>query len=244
MRDRRDFLKTVAGATTGMLLTGNAFAASALQGGPAAPAAPVKRREVSVAGTARESRRRACSLRDSGSVGHRQGHAPGCERRPARARTEPHGAGPYSRDRSAGSRRASAEHQRLLVLCARTATWQPKSSGFKMKSSRNGAPPMRTATWRSSSVALQFPDLAAEQLEYAVKKLGARGAAIGGHVQGEDFHCRSTIRSGPRRRNLALWFSCILRAPRMSSRKMRSREEATWAMSSEIPWKPRFSLRA
>jgi aminocarboxymuconate-semialdehyde decarboxylase len=37
-----------------------------------------------------------------------------------------------------------------------------------------------------SSVALQFPDLAAEQLEYAVKKLGARGAAIGGHVNGED----------------------------------------------------------
>jgi aminocarboxymuconate-semialdehyde decarboxylase len=37
-----------------------------------------------------------------------------------------------------------------------------------------------------SSVALQFPDLAAEQLEYAVKKLGARGAAIGGHVMGED----------------------------------------------------------
>ena len=37
-----------------------------------------------------------------------------------------------------------------------------------------------------SSVALQFPDLAAEQLEYAVKKLGMRGAAIGGHVEGED----------------------------------------------------------
>ena len=50
MRDRRDFLKTVAGATTGMLLAGNAFAESALQGGPAAPAAPVKRREVSIAG--------------------------------------------------------------------------------------------------------------------------------------------------------------------------------------------------
>src|SRR3984957_9700692 len=50
MRDRRDFLKTVAGATTGMLLTGHAFAASALQGGAAATAAPVKRREVFVAG--------------------------------------------------------------------------------------------------------------------------------------------------------------------------------------------------
>jgi len=36
-----------------------------------------------------------------------------------------------------------------------------------------------------SSPALQFPDLAAEQLEYAVKKLGMRGGAIGGHVNGE-----------------------------------------------------------
>src|SRR5260370_20320305 len=35
-----------------------------------------------------------------------------------------------------------------------------------------------------SSVALQFPDLAAEQLEHAVKELGLRGAAIGGHVMG------------------------------------------------------------
>ena len=35
-----------------------------------------------------------------------------------------------------------------------------------------------------SSVALQFPDLAAEQLEHAVKNLGARGASIGGHVEG------------------------------------------------------------
>jgi aminocarboxymuconate-semialdehyde decarboxylase len=36
-----------------------------------------------------------------------------------------------------------------------------------------------------SSVALQFPDLAAEQLEHAVKNLGARGASIGGHVNNE-----------------------------------------------------------
>ena len=36
-----------------------------------------------------------------------------------------------------------------------------------------------------SSVALQFPDLAAEQLEHAVKNLGARGASIGGHVDNE-----------------------------------------------------------
>jgi len=37
-----------------------------------------------------------------------------------------------------------------------------------------------------ASVALQHPDLAAEQLEYAVTRLGLRGASIGGHVNGED----------------------------------------------------------
>jgi aminocarboxymuconate-semialdehyde decarboxylase len=36
-----------------------------------------------------------------------------------------------------------------------------------------------------SSVALQFPNLAAEQLEHAVRDLGLRGASIGGHVNGE-----------------------------------------------------------
>jgi aminocarboxymuconate-semialdehyde decarboxylase len=37
-----------------------------------------------------------------------------------------------------------------------------------------------------ASVALQFPDLAAQQLDDAVKRLGLRGATIGGHVAGED----------------------------------------------------------
>jgi aminocarboxymuconate-semialdehyde decarboxylase len=37
-----------------------------------------------------------------------------------------------------------------------------------------------------ASVALQFPDLAAQQLEDGVKRLGLRGASIGGHVNGED----------------------------------------------------------
>ncbi len=38
-----------------------------------------------------------------------------------------------------------------------------------------------------ASLALQFPDLAVQQLEEAVKKQGLRGAAIGGSVRGEDF---------------------------------------------------------
>ena len=37
-----------------------------------------------------------------------------------------------------------------------------------------------------ASVALQFPDLAAEQLEEGLKKYNLRGAAIGGHVNGDE----------------------------------------------------------
>ena len=37
-----------------------------------------------------------------------------------------------------------------------------------------------------ATVALQYPDLAAQQLEHAVKKLNLRGAAIGGSVEGQE----------------------------------------------------------
>jgi aminocarboxymuconate-semialdehyde decarboxylase len=37
-----------------------------------------------------------------------------------------------------------------------------------------------------ASVALQYPELAAEQLQDGVRRLGLRGASIGGHVNGED----------------------------------------------------------
>ncbi|MCC7485994.1 MAG: amidohydrolase family protein [Burkholderiales bacterium] len=38
-----------------------------------------------------------------------------------------------------------------------------------------------------ASVALQFPELAVQQLEHAVKRLGLRGAAVGGSVGDEEF---------------------------------------------------------
>jgi len=38
-----------------------------------------------------------------------------------------------------------------------------------------------------SSVALQFPDLAIQQLEYAIRKLGMRGVAVGASVAGSEF---------------------------------------------------------
>src|SRR5687768_3123954 len=37
-----------------------------------------------------------------------------------------------------------------------------------------------------ATLALQYPDLAAQQLEQAVRKLGLRGAAIGGSVEGQE----------------------------------------------------------
>jgi len=41
-----------------------------------------------------------------------------------------------------------------------------------------------------ATVALQYPDLAAEQLETAVKRLGLRGAAIGGSCEGQELSDR------------------------------------------------------
>ena len=41
-----------------------------------------------------------------------------------------------------------------------------------------------------ATVALQHPDLAAEQLDEAIKKLGMRGAAIGGSVEGQEISDR------------------------------------------------------
>jgi len=41
-----------------------------------------------------------------------------------------------------------------------------------------------------AALALQHPDLAAEQLDYAVRKLGLRGAAVGGSVEGQELSDR------------------------------------------------------
>jgi aminocarboxymuconate-semialdehyde decarboxylase len=41
-----------------------------------------------------------------------------------------------------------------------------------------------------ATLALQHPDLAADQLEHAIKKLGMRGAAIGGSVEGQELSDR------------------------------------------------------
>ena len=71
----------------------------------------------------------------------------------------------YRKDRDTAAAIVKLQNEKLAELCA--------------------AQPERFAAF--ASLALQFPDLAVQQLEDAVKKLGLRGAQIGGSVAGESF---------------------------------------------------------
>ena len=70
----------------------------------------------------------------------------------------------YSVNRDVAEKMIRLQNEKLAELCA--------------------AHPDRLAAF--ASVALQFPDLAAGQLEEGVKKYNLRGAAIGGHVNGDE----------------------------------------------------------
>ena len=71
----------------------------------------------------------------------------------------------YGRDRDLAGQIVAVQNEKLAELCA--------------------SHPGRFGAF--ASLTLQYPDLAVEQLETAVKKQGLRGAAIGGSVLGEDF---------------------------------------------------------
>jgi aminocarboxymuconate-semialdehyde decarboxylase len=71
----------------------------------------------------------------------------------------------YRKDRDLASQIVKVQNEKLAELCA--------------------SRPDRFAAF--ASLALQFPDLAVQQLDDAVKKQGLRGAAIGGSVAGDDF---------------------------------------------------------
>ncbi len=71
----------------------------------------------------------------------------------------------YGRERDLAAAIVKVQNEKLAELCA-------------SRPDRFGA---------FASLTLQFPDLAVQQLETAVKKQGLRGAAIGGSVAGTDF---------------------------------------------------------
>ena len=71
----------------------------------------------------------------------------------------------YRKDRDIAAKIVEVQNEKLAELCA--------------------ARPDRFGAF--ASLSLQYPDLAVQQLETAVTKLGLRGAAIGGSVLGEEF---------------------------------------------------------
>ena len=71
----------------------------------------------------------------------------------------------YKKDRETAAAICRIHNESLAELCA--------------------AHPKRLAAF--ASLAMQFPDLAVQQLEEAVNKYGLKGAAIGGSVAGDDF---------------------------------------------------------
>jgi predicted TIM-barrel fold metal-dependent hydrolase len=71
----------------------------------------------------------------------------------------------YGKDRDTAAAIVKVNNEKLAELCA-------------SRPDRFGA---------FASLSLQFPDLAVQQLETAIKKQDLRGAAIGGSVMGEDF---------------------------------------------------------
>jgi aminocarboxymuconate-semialdehyde decarboxylase len=182
MPNRRHFLRTVAGATAGMFVTGRGFVNLDV---PRPQIGPARRREVSVGGRRLKvvDVHAHCVVPEVSDVVKNtnlarnvNNQAPGTKflLGPERLRAlDERGIDVqvlsinrfwwYAADRDLAQQIVKVHNEKLAAWCA--------------------AHPDRFVSL--TSVALQHPDLAAEQLEQAVKQLGMRGAAIGGHVEGE-----------------------------------------------------------
>src|SRR6202790_2727330 len=181
MPNRREFLRNVAGASAGMLLLGRGAGAAERSAGLAA-----KRREVMVG----KRRVKTVDVHAHVSVPEASDLLKGTplERRPGKRSNNYDGKGIqaarlqqmdeegidiqalsinsfwYSADRDLASRLVNLQNEKLAAMCA---THPDRFVAF-------------------ASVALQYPELAAQQLEEGIKRWGLRGAAIGGTVEGQD----------------------------------------------------------
>ncbi len=184
MPNRREFLRNVAGASAGMLFLGGGVNSLA-DPSPQAGAAP-KRREVVVGKRriktvdvhAHVSVPEATDLLKGTPIERRAGNPPTNydDKGIAAARLQRMDEEGidiqalsinsfwYSADRDLASRLVILQNEKLAAMCA---THPDRFVAF-------------------ASVALQFPELAAQQLEEGMKRWGLRGAAIGGTVPGQD----------------------------------------------------------
>jgi aminocarboxymuconate-semialdehyde decarboxylase len=171
MRNRREFVRMAAGVAAGTLLAGSGLP----QAG-----APVTRREVRVGG----KRVKVVDIHAHTGIAELENVVKGT---------------PLERYGRSGGRLGPDRIQELdkrgidvQVLDINTFWWYAADRDLATKivqvqdeglSKWCAAHPDRFVAF--TSPALQFPDLAAQQTEHAVKQLGMRGVAIGGHVAGE-----------------------------------------------------------
>lgn len=187
MPNRRDFLTHVAGATAGLLAGGSDLVCASLRSQIGVPAG--KRRELSIGGRRVKtvdvhahcfvpevwdlvkdtplSAAAKVNLTGNIALGNPQRlwdmDAQGIDYQAININ-----AWGYSADRALGRDLVALQNEKLSQWCA--------------------AHPDRFVGM--ATVALQHPDLAADQLDTAVRKLGLRGAAIGGSVEGQELSDR------------------------------------------------------
>ena len=180
MANRRHFFKTVAGAAAGIYVAGRGAA------GAAAPAlqTPAARRQVMVGGR----RVRVVDIHAHCAVPEVEAVVKGT---------------PFERQGMVrGNRRLGPERIELIdrqgidiQALSTNGFWWYSATDRSLASDIVSAQNEGMARWVGqhsdrfvalASVGLQHPDLAAEQLDYAIRKLNLRGVSIGGHMNGED----------------------------------------------------------
>lgn len=178
MKDRRDFLKTMAGATAGAFLAGRGLLEAA--GSPAQEASA--KRVVTVGG----QRAKVVDI---------HAHCMFPEIADIVKGTKFEKRGQAGRGQVLGPDRLQILDKRgidVQVLDVNQFWWYAADRDLADQIVKLNNE--KLAAWCDAhpdrfvgltSVALQFPDLAAQQLERAMKDLKLRGAAIGGHVEGE-----------------------------------------------------------
>jgi aminocarboxymuconate-semialdehyde decarboxylase len=174
MPTRRQFIEDIAGAAAGIAFVGCGLMNAAETYAQAA--APVRRREVVVNGRRVKTVdvHAHCAVPEAMALMGRKVDPQALIMGPDRIRAmdeqgidvEALSINPYwyKADRDLARQIIKIQNEKLAELCA--------------------SQPERFVAF--ATVALQHPDLAAEQLEEGVKKLGLRGAAIGGNVNGEE----------------------------------------------------------
>ena len=189
MRNRRDFIATAAGATAGILVSGHRFAEPALSARQVG-AKPGKRRELTIGGRRVKTvdlhahcfvPEVADLIKDTPLAQAAKGNlgqatlalgnpqrlidmdAQGIDYQAINVN-----AWGYNADKALARDLVALQNERISQYCAKN--------------------PDRFVGM--ATLALQYPEMAAEQLETAVKKLGMRGAAIGGSVEGTELSDR------------------------------------------------------